>query len=142
MTWLLSRAGLRLVGGGVVVLFVLGLVVTGWVVRGRIAGLEGQVASLEVERDQARAALERSRANEAVLRQGLERQGEAIRELRIEAEARAARATEAARQALADREGERRQLEAEIARLRRQAVTASACETAWLALRTIAGEGT
>jgi len=33
MTWLLSLAGLRLVGAGVVVLLVLGLVLMGWVVR-------------------------------------------------------------------------------------------------------------
>jgi hypothetical protein len=127
------------VGAGFVMLLVLGLVLTGWMVRGRIAGLEDQVATLELERDQARAALEQSRANELVLRQGLKRQGEAIRKL--QAEARAAMAAEAARQALADREGERRQLEAEVAMLREQAATASACETAWLALRAIAREG-
>jgi len=141
VTWLLSRAGLRVVGAGVVVLLVLGLVLAGWVVRDRIAGLEGQVATLELERDQARAALEQSRAKEVVLRQGLERQSDAIRMLQVEGEGRAARATEAARQALAKREGKRRQLEAEIARLSELAATASACETAWLALRTIAGEG-
>jgi hypothetical protein len=141
VTWLLSRAGLRVVGASVVMLLVLGLVLLGWVVRDRIAGLEGQVATLEVERDRARAALERSRANELVLRQGLERQSQAISELQVEADTRAARAAEAARQALADRVGERRQLEAEIARLREQAATASACETAWLALRAIAEEG-
>jgi len=118
MTWLLSRAELRVVGAGVVVLLVLGLVLTGWVFRGRIAGLEDQVARLERERDQARAALDRSRTNEQVLRQGLESQGEAIRKLQADAEVLSARAAEAARKALADREGERRQLEAEVATLR------------------------
>jgi len=141
VTWLLSRAGLRVVGASVVVALVLGLVLAGWAVRGEIAGLEGQVANLELERDRARAALEQSRANELVLREGLERQNQKIRRLQVEADARAFRAAEAARQALAERQGERRQLEAEITRLRRQAATASACETAWLALRTIAGEG-
>jgi len=141
VTWLLSRAGLRIVGASVVMLLVLGLVLTGWAVRGRIAGLEGQVATLEVERDRARAALERSRANEVVLRQGLERQNQAISKMQVEADARAARAAEAARQALAERKGERWRLEAEVMRLRERAETSSACETAWLALRTIAGEG-
>jgi len=76
-----------------------------------------------------------------VLRQGLERQNRAISRLQVESEARAARTAGAARRALAESKGERRQLEAEVARLREQAATASACETAWLALRTIAGEG-
>jgi len=141
VTWLLSRAGLRVVAAGVVVLLVLGVVLAGWVVRDRIAGLEGQVATLELERDQARAALGQSRVNEQILRQGLERQSQAIQKLKVEAEARAARGAEAVRQTLADSEGERRDLEAEITRLREQAAAASACETAWLALRTIAGEG-
>jgi len=130
-----------MVGAGVVVLLVLGLVLTGWAIRDRIAGLEGQVATLELERDRARAALEQSRANELVLRQGLERQNQAISKLQVEGEARAARAADATRQALAERQGERQQLEAEIVRLREQAESVSACETAWLALRTIAGEG-
>jgi hypothetical protein len=114
VSWLLSKAGLRLVGAGVVVLLVLGLVLAGWLVRDRIADLEGQVTTLEQERDRAVVALELSRANEQELLKGLERQGDAIREL---------------------------QLEAEIDRLRVQAESASACGTAWLALRTIAREG-
>ena len=141
MTWLLSKAGLRLLGAGAVLLLVGGLVLTGWLVRARIASLEDQVTTLEQERDRAVVALELSRANEQELLEGIERQGDAIRELQLEADERASRAAEAARQALAARAGERRQLEAEIDRLRVQAESVSACETAWLALRTIAREG-